>query len=145
MIYALLILHGFVTLAMIGIILLQKSDDSGPLGIGGGGNNSLFTARGVANILTRSTAILGALFIGNCILIDRLTSKDLNRAQALFVEGKTQKTAQNDEKSAKKAEKSEKTDEAPKTEQTAESEEATTKAPAEDGPAESSEVKTAEQ
>lgn len=91
MIYALLVLHGFVTLAMIGIILLQKSDDSGPLGIGGGGNNALFTARGVANILTRSTAVLGALFIGNCILIDRLTSKDLNKHQVLFAGGEMAK------------------------------------------------------
>jgi preprotein translocase subunit SecG len=69
MIVALLIFHGFVTIAMIALILLQKSDSAGPLGMGGGSTNSLFTARGVANVLTRATAVLAFLFIGNCVLI----------------------------------------------------------------------------
>jgi preprotein translocase subunit SecG len=76
MVTVLLVIHAFVTVAMIGLILLQKSDSSGPLGIGGGGTNSLFTARGVANILTRSTAILASLFIGNCVLIGILTDRE---------------------------------------------------------------------
>ncbi len=63
----LLILHGFITLALIGIILLQKSDASG-LGFGGGGNsNSLLSTRGTANLLTRVTAVLAALFMLNCL------------------------------------------------------------------------------
>jgi preprotein translocase subunit SecG len=76
MIIPLLIIHGFVTVAMIGLILLQKSDSSGPLGMGGGSTNSLFTARGVANVLTRSTAFLAVLFVGNCILIGNLITRE---------------------------------------------------------------------
>jgi preprotein translocase subunit SecG len=83
MIVALLVLHGFVTVAMIGLILLQKSDSSGPFGVGGG-QNSLFTARGVANILTRTTSFLAALFIGNCLLIGVLTDREMKSEARLF-------------------------------------------------------------
>lgn len=119
MIIPLLVLHGFVTVSMIGIILLQKSDDSGPLGIGGGGgNNALFTARGVANILTRSTTILAVLFIGNCILINRLTNSDLRKAQNLFVEDVQQEenSKAKEEKAGKEKKKAEKKAEAEKKE-----------------------------
>ncbi|GHS92320.1 hypothetical protein AGMMS49949_04300 [Alphaproteobacteria bacterium] len=86
MIVSLLVVHAFVTVAMIGLILLQKSEGAGPLmGGGGGGMNSLFTARGVANILTRSTAVLAFFFIGNCILIGILTNRELNQS-ARFLE-----------------------------------------------------------
>lgn len=95
MIITLLIIHAFVTIALIGLILLQKSDGSGPLGIGGG-NNALFTARGVANILTRTTAVLAALFIGNCILIGILTNRELKNNSFLFSQParKQEKTVQ---------------------------------------------------
>lgn len=87
MVIALLILHAFVTVAMIGLILLQKSDEAGPLGMGGGGgNNALFTARGVANILTRATSFLAALFIGNCILIGVLTNREQHAADKLLMQ-----------------------------------------------------------
>jgi preprotein translocase subunit SecG len=76
MIVPLLIILGFVTVAMIGLILLQKSDSSGPLGMGGGSTSSLFTARGVANVLTRSTALLGVLFFGLCITIGKLITRE---------------------------------------------------------------------
>jgi preprotein translocase subunit SecG len=85
MIVVFLILHAFVTVAMIGIILLQKSDGSGPFGMGGGGGQgSLFTARGVANILTRTTAVLAALFIGNCLLIGVLTQREMEKENSFF-------------------------------------------------------------
>lgn len=91
MIVALLILHAFVTVAMIGLILLQKSDEAGPLGMGGGGGgNALFTARGVANILTRATSFLAALFIGNCLLIATITNRQMN-SSALIIPETTEK------------------------------------------------------
>jgi preprotein translocase subunit SecG len=83
MIVAFLVIHAFVTVAMIGLILLQKSDDSGPFGIGGG-HNSLFTARGAANVLTRTTAVLAAIFIGNCILIGIITDREIKRESSFF-------------------------------------------------------------
>jgi preprotein translocase subunit SecG len=58
----LLIVHLFLAMALVGVILLQKSE-GGALGMGGGGAGSFLSARGAANLLTRTTAILAGLFI----------------------------------------------------------------------------------
>jgi preprotein translocase subunit SecG len=58
----LLITHLFVTLALIGLVLIQRSEGGG-LGIGTSqGMGSFMSGRGTANLLTRTTSILGALF-----------------------------------------------------------------------------------
>jgi len=58
----LLIVHLFVTLALIGLVLIQRSEGGG-LGIGNSqGMGAFMGGRGTANLLTRTTAILGALF-----------------------------------------------------------------------------------
>ncbi len=58
----LLIIHLFVTLALIGVVLLQRSEGGG-LGVGSSqGMGSFMTGRGTANLLTRTTAILGTIF-----------------------------------------------------------------------------------
>ena len=60
----LLVVHLLIALALIGVVLLQRSE-GGALGIGGGGgggSGSLFTARGVGNALTRTTAWLAVAF-----------------------------------------------------------------------------------
>ncbi len=60
----LLIVHLFVTLALIGLVLIQRSEGGG-LGIGSSqGMGAFMGGRGTANLLTRTTAILGALFFG---------------------------------------------------------------------------------
>ncbi|HTU54469.1 MAG TPA: preprotein translocase subunit SecG [Acetobacteraceae bacterium] len=60
----LLIIELFVTLALIGIVLIQRSEGGG-LGIGGSqGMGSFMSGRGTANLLTRTTAILATLFMG---------------------------------------------------------------------------------
>jgi preprotein translocase subunit SecG len=64
----LLVVHGLIALALVGVILLQRSE-GGALGIGGGGGGGLMTARGAANLLTRSTTFLAAAFIGSSILL----------------------------------------------------------------------------
>jgi preprotein translocase subunit SecG len=62
MIKVLLVLHVFVTLALIGVVLIQRSEGGG-LGLGGGqGMGNFMTGRGTANLLTRTTAILGTAF-----------------------------------------------------------------------------------
>ena len=62
MITVLLIVHLFVTLALIGVVLLQRSEGGG-LGIGSSqGMGAFMTGRGTANLLTRATAGLGAAF-----------------------------------------------------------------------------------
>ncbi len=62
----LLVIHLMVALALIGVVLMQRSaqDGGGLMGGGGGGTmGGLFSARGSANLLTRTTAILATLFI----------------------------------------------------------------------------------
>ncbi len=59
---ALLIIHLFVTLALIAVVLIQRSEGGG-LGVGTSqGMGSFMSGRGTANLLTRTTAILAALF-----------------------------------------------------------------------------------
>ena len=58
---ALLVLHMMIAAALVGVVLLQKSE-GGALGIGGGGGGGFLTGRGTANLLTRTTAILAAAF-----------------------------------------------------------------------------------
>ena len=53
------VVHLMVVLALVGVVLLQRSEGGG-LGIGGG--SGFMTARGAANALTRATAILAAAF-----------------------------------------------------------------------------------
>src|SRR5947209_19930745 len=58
----LLVLHLFVTLALIGVVLIQRSEGGG-LGIGTSqGMGGFMSGRGTANLLTRTTAILGTIF-----------------------------------------------------------------------------------
>jgi preprotein translocase subunit SecG len=59
----LLIIHLFVTLALIGVVLIQRSEGGG-LGIGTSqGMGSFMSGRGTANLLTRMTAILATVFM----------------------------------------------------------------------------------
>lgn len=63
MITVLLIIHLFVTLALIGVVLIQRSEGGG-LGIGGSqGMGAFMSGRGTANLLTRATAILATVFL----------------------------------------------------------------------------------
>ena len=57
----LLIVQTLVAAALVAVILMQRSEGGG-LGVGGS-SAGLMTARGAADFLTRSTAILGAIFI----------------------------------------------------------------------------------
>jgi len=59
----LIVVHVLVALAIIGLVLLQhgKGADMGS-GFGGGASGSLFGATGSANFLSRSTAVLAAIF-----------------------------------------------------------------------------------
>lgn len=55
----LIVIHLMIVLALVGIVLIQRSEGGG-LGIGGG--SGFMSARGTANALTRTTAILATLF-----------------------------------------------------------------------------------
>lgn len=60
----LIVIHLMVVIALVGVVLLQRSE-GGALGIGGGGG--FMTGRGQANVLTRATAILAALFFATSL------------------------------------------------------------------------------
>lgn len=73
MVTIILVIHVLIAIALIGVILMQRSE-GGALGMGGGGGGGggmggLMTGRGAANLLTRSTAILGASFFATSILL----------------------------------------------------------------------------
>ena len=57
----LLIVQSLIAIALIGVILMQRSEGGG-LGVGGS-SSGFMTARGAADFLTRSTSVLGGAFI----------------------------------------------------------------------------------
>ncbi|MGH7153031.1 MAG: preprotein translocase subunit SecG [Acetobacteraceae bacterium] len=60
----LMVIHVFVTIALIGVVLIQRSEGGG-LGIGSSqGMGAFMSGRGTANLLTRTTAVLAAIFLG---------------------------------------------------------------------------------
>ena len=57
----LLVVQTLVAAALVGTILMQRSEGGG-LGVGGS-SSGFMTARGAADFLTRSTAVLATIFI----------------------------------------------------------------------------------
>ncbi len=57
----LIVIHLMVVVALVIVVLLQRSE-GGALGMGGGGGGGFMSARGAANALSRTTAILAAAF-----------------------------------------------------------------------------------
>ena len=72
----LLVVHLIIALGLIGVVLLQRSE-GGALGIGGGGGGggNLFSARGVGNALTRTTAYLALAFFATSIALTVLATQ----------------------------------------------------------------------
>jgi preprotein translocase subunit SecG len=78
------VLHVFVTLAMIGVVLIQRSEGGG-LGIGSTqGMGAFMTGRGTANLLTRTTAILATLFFGISLSLAVMTRGTNSRTHDVF-------------------------------------------------------------
>jgi preprotein translocase subunit SecG len=65
----LIVIHLLVVIALVAVVLLQRSE-GGALGIGGGGG--FMTGRGQANALSRATAILAALFFATSLIMSIL-------------------------------------------------------------------------
>ncbi|MDP9127440.1 MAG: preprotein translocase subunit SecG [Pseudomonadota bacterium] len=66
----LLVVQFLIAVALIGVILVQRTAQDGG-GLMGGGNTmgGLFTARGSANLLTRTTSVLALAFIVNSLIL----------------------------------------------------------------------------
>lgn len=64
------VVQALVAAALVGVILIQKSEGGG-LGVGGS-PAGFMSARGAADFLTRATTVLAALFVGLSILLAAL-------------------------------------------------------------------------
>lgn len=69
----LIVIHLMIVLALVGVVLIQRSEGGG-LGIGGG--SGFMSARGTANALTRTTAILATLFFITSLALGILARYD---------------------------------------------------------------------
>jgi preprotein translocase subunit SecG len=80
----LVLLELFVAVALVVCVLLQRSE-GGALGMGGGGSGfgGLFSPRGAADTLTRTTTILAALFFVTCVGLNLLALHGRNEKSFL--------------------------------------------------------------
>jgi preprotein translocase subunit SecG len=62
----LIVIHIMAIIALVATVLLQRSEGGAFLGTGGGG---FMTGRGQANVLTRATAILAAVFFATSLAL----------------------------------------------------------------------------
>ena len=71
-----LVIHLLLAIALVGVVLLQRSE-GGALGMGGGGGMGGFmTGRGAADLLTRTTAFLAAGFMATSLTLAILSSTE---------------------------------------------------------------------
>jgi preprotein translocase subunit SecG len=70
----LLTIHVLVCIALIAVVLLQRSE-GGALGMGGG-NTGFMTARGAGDLLTRTTWILGSVFFVLSLVLTMLAGQE---------------------------------------------------------------------
>lgn len=77
-----LVIHILACLAMIGLVLLQKSEGGG-LGIGGGGNNSLMSGRGAAGAMVRATMLFGAIFFITSLTLTSIANRSADNRSGI--------------------------------------------------------------
>jgi preprotein translocase subunit SecG len=85
-----IVIHLMIVSAMIGLVLLQKSEGGG-LGMGGGGGGFL-TSRGTSNVLTRTTAILAAAFFATSLALSIIAG--IERKPRSILQGNEAPTSQ---------------------------------------------------
>ena len=84
-----LVIHLMIAVALVAVVLMQKSE-GGALGIGGGGMSNFMTGRGTANVLTRATAVLAACFMLTSLVLVILPQLGTKRASILPADVTTQ-------------------------------------------------------
>ncbi|MBX2834119.1 MAG: preprotein translocase subunit SecG [Micavibrio sp.] len=83
-----LVIHLILALAIIGLVLLQRSEGGG-LGIGGGGGGGiggLSTPQGTANFLSRATAIAAGLFFCTSLILGVMAGKQSGSSESILEE-----------------------------------------------------------
>jgi preprotein translocase subunit SecG len=78
-----IVIHLMIVLAMIGLVLLQRSEGGG-LGMGGG--SGFMTSRGSSNVLTRATAILAGVFFVTSLALSMLVGYERKPTSILNTE-----------------------------------------------------------
>ena len=81
----LITIHIIIAVAMIGVVLMQRTDQSGMGGLGGtggGAGGNFMSTRGQANLLSRTTAILFAAFVVTSLTLV-LISAPSNRSRSI--------------------------------------------------------------
>jgi preprotein translocase subunit SecG len=63
--------HLLIVVAMIGVVLMQKSEGGG---LGAGTTSGFLSSRGTANVLTRMTAFLAMAFFATSLLLSWIAS-----------------------------------------------------------------------
>ncbi|MDR1488855.1 MAG: preprotein translocase subunit SecG [Holosporales bacterium] len=77
----LLLLHIFITIFLILIVLMQKNEGGSSLFASGGSSNNMFNARGMSNMITKTTWVLGFIFLSNCVFMAYLASSNVKESQ----------------------------------------------------------------
>ena len=65
----LLVTHTILVLFLIAMVLIQRTDSDGLSGLSGGGGNQFMTGRAKGSLMTRTTAILAALFMTTSMVL----------------------------------------------------------------------------
>ncbi len=82
MITIVFVVHILIALALVGLILLQRSE-GGALGMGGGGSGGMMSSRSSANLLTRATAGLAGAFMVTSLVLTMLAGRDTGSTSIL--------------------------------------------------------------
>src|SRR6058998_3925682 len=75
-----IVVHLMIVLAMIGFVLLQKSEGGG---FAAGSTAGFLSSRGTANVLTRTTAYLAAAFFATSLILSILAGMPRNPGSIL--------------------------------------------------------------
>lgn len=77
-----LVVHLLLALALIGVVLLQRSEGGG-LGIGGGGGGGAMTGRAAATALGKVTWLLAIAFICTSVTLTILSARQASDASVV--------------------------------------------------------------
>jgi len=92
MITVILVIHLLVAIALVGTVLIQRSEGGG-LGMGGGGGGmggGFMSGRETANLLTRATAVLAGVFMTTSLLLGIMASSPSKKSSIMDVPVKTE-------------------------------------------------------
>ena len=80
-----LVIHLFLALAIIGLVLLQRSEGGG-LGIGGGGGGlgNVASAQNMSNLLTKATTICAIAFFCTSLILGILAGQHSNQSAGIM-------------------------------------------------------------